>query len=379
MTSDRLVIAPEQEANSESRRKNGPAACRRILLIAPAPPPYGGMAIQAGLLEKFLRADGHQVGFFASTTKCPGWLGICDRIPGVRTIIRSALIYLRLWSRVRRVEVVHVLAASWVYFFAVAVPAVLYARIQGKRVVVNYRGGDARQFFRWYGWLIRPIFKLSSIVTAPSEFLAQVIGERFGVPVRVVPNILDNTIFQYRERTGIQPKILSTRHLEQIYGVDVALKAFRDLQSRFPEASLWIAGTGRQEESLRALVADWNLRNVSFLGHVEHRDLGAVYDQCDILLNASFVDNFPGALLEASGAGLVVISTAAGGIPFMFRHEKNALLVEPGDSSGLAAAMERVLLSPSLHASLTQKAAALSRGWQWSEVSKAIYGAYGFR
>jgi len=376
--SDGLVMTPEQQANSEPRRKGGPAP-RRILLIAPAPPPYGGMAIQAGLLVKFLRADGHQVAFFATTTKCPRWLAICDRISGLRTIIRSALIYLRLWGRVRRAEVVHVLAASWLYFFVVAVPAVLYARIHGKRVVLNYRGGDAKQFFRWYGWLIRPIFKLSSIVTAPSEFLAQVIGERFGVPVRVVPNVLDNTIFQYRERTDIRPKILSTRHLEQIYGVDVALKAFRDLQSRFPEASLWIAGTGRQAESLRGLVAAWNLQNVSFLGHVEHRDLGAVYDQCDILLNASFVDNFPGALLEASGAGLVVISTAAGGIPFMFRHEKNALLVEPGDSSGLAAAMERVLRSPSLQVSLTREAAALSRGWQWSEVSKAIYGAYGFR
>jgi len=270
-----------------------------------------------------------------------------------------------------------VLAASWVYFFAVVCPAVLYGWINGKRVVLNYRGGDAKQFFRWFGWLVKPIFKLASVVTTPSEFLAEAIRDRFRIAVRVVPNVLDSTIFRYRARGSFEPKILITRHLEEIYGVDVALNAFRSVQGHYPEASLWIAGTGRQNEYLRGLVKTWRLRNVSFLGHVEHDALGAMYSQCDILLNASFVDNFPGALLEASGAGLVVISTAAGGIPFMFQHRKNALLVEPGDWQGLALAIEEVLRSPSLGVSLTREAAVLAVRWQWPEVRKAAYAAYG--
>jgi glycosyltransferase involved in cell wall biosynthesis len=337
------------------------------------------MAIQARLLEKFLIVDGHEVDFFATTVKCPSWLGLVERVPALRTIVHAILIYLTLWRRVRKAEVVHVLAASWVYFFSVVCPSVVYGRINGKRVVLNYRGGDASQFFRWYGWLVKPIFRLAGVVTTPSRFLAESIGERFGVTVSVVPNILDSSNFRYRLRTTIQPKILITRHLEKLYGVEVAIQAFRSVQSHYPDASLWIAGTGSQEEYLRKLVAGWKLRNVSFLGHVEHPELGAVCDKCDILLNASFIDNFPGSLLEASGTGLVVISTAAGGIPFMFQHEKTALLVEPGDWNGLAQAVESVLQSPSLGMSLTREAATLARRWHWTEVRAALYTAYGIK
>jgi len=353
-------------------------AARRILLVAPSPPPYGGMAIQARLLEKLLGQDGHPVVFFPCNCAFPRWLRPLERVPGVRTMIRTVLFSTTVWGPVRRAEVVHILAASWLYFFAFVCPAVLYGRIHGKRIVLNYRSGDAKQFFRWYGWLVKPIFKLASVVTTPSEFLAQAIRDRFGVAVRVVPNILDSSTFTYRQRTAIQPSILVTRHLEKIYGVDVALRAFRDVQSHYPQASLWIAGTGTQEEYLRGLVSTWNLQNVRFLGFVAHRDLGAIYEQRDILLNASFVDNFPGSLLEASGAGLAVVSTAAGGIPFMFQNAKNALLVEPGDWTGLAQAIERVLQSPALGAALAREATALAQGCQWPEVRKSVYAAYGF-
>ena len=365
--------------------QSGPQSCRttnaesrRILLIAPSPPPYGGMAIQARLLEKLLSQEGHSVVFFASNRSFPRWLGPLEQVRYLRTLIRGLLISAALWEQVRRAEVVHVLAASWAYFFLVVYPAVLFARTRGKRVVLNYRGGDAKQFFRYFGWLARPAFKLASVVTTPSEFLARVIREHFSVTVRIVPNILEGTTFKYCRRTAIQPRMLVTRHLEKIYGVEVVLRAFREVQRHYPEASLWIAGTGNQEEYLRGLVAAWNLQNVLFLGYVAHSELGAIYIQRDILLNASFVDNFPGSLLEASGAGLVIVSTDAGGIPFMFQNGKHALLVKRGDWSGLALAALEVLRSPSLAASLTEEAASLAKECLWPEVRKSTYSVYGF-
>jgi glycosyltransferase involved in cell wall biosynthesis len=225
---------------------------------------------------------------------------------------------------------------------------------------------------------VKYIFRLATLVTAPSEFLAEAVRECFGITCEVVPNILDGSVFHHRQRTNLRPRILVTRHMEEIYGVEVALRAFRVVQSHFPEASLWIAGTGSQEPNLRRMVSDWNLSNVRFLGYVPHSELGAIYDECDILLNASFVDNFPGSLLEASGAGLVVVSTGAGGIPFMFRHEESALLVKPGDWAGLAIAVERVLQTPSVAHALAKAAANLADSCRWPIVRKKLYAAYGF-
>jgi glycosyltransferase involved in cell wall biosynthesis len=315
-----------------------------ILLIAPSPPPYGGMALQARLLEKLLLQDCRNVVFFASNFPLTGWLKPLGNLPGTRTIAR---------------------------------PAVIIGRARGVRVILNYRGGGGPEFFDRARLMLRPIFRLADIVTAPSEFLAEAIRRKFGVPVTIVPNILEGEGFRFRERLPLRPRLLVARHLEKIYDIESVLRAFRIVQQRFPDTTLAIAGNGPERDHLRHLVLEWNLQSVEFLGHVEHQDLPAVYDRCDIFVNASKIDNFPGALLEASKAGLVVISTCAGGIPFIYQNEKNALLVEPGDWRALAQAIERVLDSPATAQSLIRAATAVVQVCEWSEVSKRLYRAYG--
>jgi len=357
-------------------KDGGPFAVRHVCLIAPSPPPYGGMALQAKQLEQRLVQDGNSVTFFPSNFLFPKWMAALERIPVIRTLMRAAMIWILLWRRIRNVEVVHVLASSWLYFFVVVCPAVIVGRLRGKRIVLNYRGGEAQAFLRSYKWAAKPVFRWAHVVTTPSEFLAGVIRSSLGIPVSIVPNILDTKRFQYRERKVLQPRMIVTRHLEEIYDVESVLRAFRILQQRHSDAVLWIAGTGSQAPRLRQLVEELELKNVSFLGHVPHEQLPALYDQCDILVNASRVDNFPGSLVEASAAGLVVVSTWAGGIPFLYQDGASAMLVAPGDWRGLAGAVERVLDDPQLAASLTARAKAVAEGCDWRHVRKSLYAAY---
>ncbi len=350
----------------------------RVLVVAPIAPPYGGMALQAQQLQALLRRDGVHVALLASNFALPFPLGFAERVPVVRAAIRAALVWFKLWTKVREADVVHVFAASWLYFFVVVYPAVLVGRARGRRVVVNYRGGEASSFFRRYGWLAAKCFRSAGVITAPSEFLAAAIRERFDVPVSIVPNILDTSLFSYRRRTAIRPRLLVTRHLEKIYDTETVLKAFRSVQSRYPDASLWIAGGGSEEARLRGLVSEWNLPGVRFLGEIAHRDLPSVYGECDIYVNASRVDNFPGALLEASAAGLVVVTTRAGGIPFIYDHGKTASMVDPGDWEALSDAIIKVLQNPSQGVQMTEAALAIVRACEWTEVRKRLFEAYGF-
>jgi glycosyltransferase involved in cell wall biosynthesis len=274
--------------------------------------------------------------------------------------------------------VVHVLAASWLYFFLIVAPAVLLGRLFGKRVIINYRSGEGREFFRSYGWLAAPVFRLAGGVTAPSKFLAEAIRDRFGVPVEIIPNIVDLKAFSYRQRSQFKPKLLVTRHLEKMYGVDSVVRAFGEIQKRFPEASLEIAGTGSEEGRLRELVAETGVTNVQFSGHVPHSDLPELYGRADILLNGSHVDNFPGSLVEASAAGLAVVSSNAGGIPAMYENGKTAILVEPGDWLGLAGGVEALIDDPSLGVRLTSAAFQICRQCEWESVRELLYQSYGF-
>jgi glycosyltransferase involved in cell wall biosynthesis len=250
--------------------------------------------------------------------------------------------------------------------------------MRGKRLILNYHGGQAGEFFRYYRYFATPIFRLADVVTVPSGFLGDIIARCTAVEAKIVPNIVALNSFQYRDRVPFRPRLLSTRHLEKLYDVETVLRAFRGIQQVHPDATLQIAGTGTQENYLQDLATRWDLRHVRFLGHVPYQNLPAVYDQCDILLNASRADNFPGSLLEAAAAGLVVISSNVGGIPYIFEHGTNSLLVAPGDSEGLASAVLRVLEEPGLGLRLTRNALERCRCCDWKQVRKALYRAYGF-
>src|SRR2546429_6888166 len=56
-----------------------------------------------------------------------------------------------------------------------------------------------------------------------------------------------------------------------------------------------------------------------------------VYDAADVYLNAPDIDNMPGSILEAFASGLPVVTTDAGGIPYMVRDGENGLIVPRGD------------------------------------------------
>ena len=270
-TGETSVAEPAQIRNHTNSHK--PFATGHVLLITPVPPPYGGMALQGRQLERLLRQDGNTVTLLPSNLSFPNGFRFLDRVRGLRPFLRCALFSTTLWNQARNVDVIHVLAASWLYFFTVVAPAALLGRLRGKRVVLNYRGGEAAEFFRWFHWAVRPVFKIATAVTTPSEFLAEVIRNYFAVPVEIVPNIVNHSAFIYRTRTSIQPKMVVARHLEKTYDIESVLKAFRHIQQQYPNASLSIAGTGSQEAYLRDLAGLWNLSGVCFLGHVPHENL----------------------------------------------------------------------------------------------------------
>jgi phenylacetate-CoA ligase len=351
---------------------------RKVLLVGPKVPPYGGMAIQGRLMQELMTADGVEASFLASNLPFPDSLAFLDRLRGIRPFLRSINFSWRLWRMLGPVEVVHVLACSWLYFFLIVCPAVIIGRIRGKRVILNYRGGQADDFLRRSAFILRPVFRMAHLVTAPSKFLVEVIGRRIGVPVEIVTNIVNLDRFPYRKRKPLQPKLIVTRHLLKLYDIESVIRAFREVQQHYAQTSLLIVGTGDQENYLRGLVAEWNLRNVQFLGYVPQEELPQVYDRCDILINASRADNFPGSLVEAAAAGLVVISTAVGGIPYIFESGKSAILVKAGDWAGLAAGVLSVLEDATLAEQLSTEALQKCQAYDWKHVRRVLYPIYGF-
>lgn len=67
------------------------------------------------------------------------------------------------------------------------------------------------------------------------------------------------------------------------------------------------------------------------------------YGIADVAVLSSLSEGSPNALLEAMAARVPVVATAVGGIPEIVTHRESALLVKPGDASGMADSMARLL------------------------------------
>jgi glycosyltransferase involved in cell wall biosynthesis len=192
----------------------------------------------------------------------------------------------------------------------------------------------------------------------------------------VIRNIVDTSCFDYRQRSSIGPRLVSTRNLEPHYRVDLTIEAFALLRAKRPDATLTIAGTGSQEEWLRRRAAGLD-GSVRFVGRVEPEDMPSLLLSCDIFLNSSVVDNQPVSILEAFTAGLPVVTTPTGGIAEMVRNEKTGLLVLRQDPGAMVQAVMRLLDEPDLAQALARRARKEVEKHTWSHVREAWAAVYG--
>ncbi len=346
-----------------------------VALVSPFPPPYGGMAQQAKKLLEGLRSYGIYV--FAIDTKrsFPKFLGFVRNIKGLRTIIREFLLIFDL-IKSKDVGIVHILGASNEYFFLTVVPTIVYAKIFNKKTVLNYRGGELETFLQKWSFIALPVMKCVDVIVVPSLFLKNIFIRNGFSDVKVIPNIADLTLFPFKERKVVRPRLIITRHLEVLYNIPCAIKAFKLVKEAYPDARMKIVGSGSQEEHIKKLAADLSLKDVGFLGSIPHEDLPAYYNESDILINSSDADNFPGSILEAFACGLPVVTTNVGGIPYMVRDGETGLLSEINDSEGLAKRIIRLLDNPDLAHRLSLNGYLESQKYSWNKIGPEIIKLY---
>ncbi|GIX29517.1 MAG: hypothetical protein KatS3mg123_3398 [Burkholderiales bacterium] len=349
----------------------------RIGLVGPLPPPFGGMANQTRQLAGLLEREGLEVEVIRTNAEPrPAWIG---RIRGLRALFRLLPYLVQLWRAAGRVSLFHVMANSGWAWYLHACPAVWVAKLKGIAVIVNYRGGGAETFFSGAGRLGRAALARADALVTPSGFLKAVF-ERFGFQATVIPNIVDLERFRpAARRPEVAGKhIVVTRNLEPIYDIASALAAFARVRARIPEARLTVAGTGPELERLQALARALGIQEaVTFAGRVANEHMPFLYQSADVMLNPSRVDNMPISILEAFASGVPVVSTDAGGIPYIAEHERTALLVKPGDAQAMADALVRVLVDAELAARLARAGLEEARRYRWEAIRGLWLAEYG--
>ena len=347
----------------------------RVAIIAASLRYVGGQSVQAQLLLRHWQNDpAIDAELIPIDPPLPPAVAWVERIPVLRTLVRQPFYLWELWKGLKHADIAHIFSASYWSFLIAPAPALWMARLRGKKAIIHYHSGEARNHLQRFP-VARKILRQVDRLVVPSEYLVRVFKE-FGLESQAVPNIVDVSQFMFRERRPLRPHLICTRGFHPYYSVDVVVRAFAEIQKQIPEARLDLAGKGPSEAEIRALVGELKVPGVRFTGVASREEIGRLYDQADIFVNASWLDNMPVSILEAFACGTPVVTTAAESIPYLVEHERTGLLSEVGDVNALAQNVLRLLREPELAARIVVQALRQSELYRWPAVREQWLETY---
>ncbi len=148
-------------------------------------------------------------------------------------------------------------------------------------------------------------------------------------------------------------QIFSAGRLIDFKGFDDLITACALLRRGGVAFRLEVAGEGPAHAALERQVAELGLAaDVHLLGLCTQAEIRGRMAACDVFALAARVDTkgasdvLPTVILEAMAAGRAVVSTRLAGIPEMVGDGETGLLVEPGETAALAAAIASLAGDP---------------------------------
>lgn len=258
-----------------------------------------------------------------------------------------------------------------------------------KPYVLSIRGSDVPGYdnTRWYlrplHFLLRPLSRFiwshaASVVALSKHLrdLAQMTAPE--LEIGVIGNAVASELFP-RKPSTIHPgpiHLVCVCRLVKRKGLRFLIEAMTELEN--DGITLEIVGTGDQEPDTRRLINDSGLsERITMTGYLPRECIADRHHAADVFVLPSLSESFGQVLLEAMSCGLPVIASRVGGIPETIEHGVNGLLVEPGSSKSLVAAIRRMAAEPALRNEIGANNARTARTlYSWKSVADRYENIY---
>lgn len=213
--------------------------------------------------------------------------------------------------------------------------------------------------------LLKEKIRRAAFVATISEFNRNLLVDRYKEVARgkieivhcgVTEDVLQRKRSLFRNRQEGRPaRILSIGRLDEIKGFPTLLDACQLLDEDGVSFTCDIVGDGPLRDRLEKQVRRRNLQHkVHLFGALPSGKVYRLMAGADMFVLAcqqgpnGNMDGIPVVLMEAMSIGVPCISTRLSGIPELIEHERNGLLVDPGDSEGISTSIKRLLDDPEL-------------------------------
>ena len=288
-----------------------------------------------------------------------------------------------------RIDVVHCHQT----FSTLALECLWHARTMGLRTVFTDHSLDG--FADMSSILMNKLLKLGCANASALICVSHVAKENTVLrgsiaPSRVfvIPNAVHTSVFS-PERKLRAMHLCGRRHIivvsRLVYrrGIDLLAQVIARACATDPAVRFTIVGDGPKRGLLEYVVRRDGLEDrVHLLGSLPHEQVVRVLEQANVFLNLSLTEAFGMAMLEAASVGLLVVSTAVGGVPEIFPAIHQAedgcgmLLCNPELESAVAAVREALAMLPRTREQITRQHALVERAFNWESVGRRTERVY---
>jgi len=212
------------------------------------------------------------------------------------------------------------------------------------------------KFFGWRKMIAKFVIPRADAIRVVSQRLKKQMIDDFGVKeekIKVVPLYVER-ISHIAYRTSPDGKFifLTVSRLVPVKNIEMQIRAFKNLELRFKNIELWIAGEGELREKLE--VETHNHASVRFFGW--QNDLGKFYSQADAFLLTSNYEGWGMVIIEAASFGLPIIMTDVGCAGEVIKDGESGIVIPVGGQKELEAAMRKIIEDEDLRQKLGEGA-----------------------
>jgi len=192
--------------------------------------------------------------------------------------------------------------------------------------------------------------------------------------VLVVPEGLNFTPLSEVPEKEEYPVVVYAGRLKRAKRPDHAIRAFKIVKEKFPDAELWVIVQGPFRRDLERMAGD----GVKFLGGLSNEERRRLLARAWVLVNPSVREGFGLNVLEANALGTPCVTYNVAGLRDSVRDGVTGLLVPSGDVEALAEAIIRVLSDDGLRERLSRNALGWARSFSWDKTAKEFLKIVGF-
>jgi glycosyltransferase involved in cell wall biosynthesis len=174
--------------------------------------------------------------------------------------------------------------------------------------------------------------------------------------------------FKPLEKVGAKethPVLVYAGRLTKAKRPDHAIKAYKIIKNKIPNAELWIIGNGYFDQKLKEIAVE----GVKFLDLVSDDERRKLLKKAWVLVNPSVREGFGLNVIEANALGVPCVAYDVAGLRDAVVNNETGLLTRSGDVRALSEDILQILTNENLRVRMSEKALTYSRGFSWDKVA----------